>query len=58
MEAHIYPLNVNLDDRDAVFNRGFFEDTPNRLGEFMQADESLLRALRVIKVEDWREGEV
>jgi hypothetical protein len=56
MEAHIAPLNVNLDDRDCAFNRGFFEETPNRLGEFMEADETLLRALRLIKVEDWREG--
>ena len=56
MEAHIFPLNVNLDDRDAGFNRGFFEETRNRLGEFMEADEALMRALRVIKVEDWREG--
>jgi hypothetical protein len=56
MEAHIFPLNVNLDDGDAAFNRGFFEETRNRLGEFMEADETLMRALRVIKVEDWREG--
>jgi hypothetical protein len=56
MEAHIFPLNVNLDDRDAAFNRRFFEETPNRLGEFMEADEALRRALRVIKVEDWKEG--
>ena len=56
MEAHIFPLNVNLDDRDAAFNREFFEETRNRLGEFMEADEALVRALRVIKVEDWREG--
>jgi hypothetical protein len=47
---------VNLDDGDAAFNRGFFEETRNRLGEFMEADETLSRALRVIKVEDWREG--
>jgi hypothetical protein len=56
MEAHIFPLNVNLDDRDAAFNRGFFEETRNRLGEFMEADEALMGALRVIKVGDWREG--
>jgi hypothetical protein len=56
MEAHIFPLNVNLDDGDAAFNRGFFEETRNRLGEFMEADETLRRALRVIKVEDWRKG--
>ncbi len=55
MEAHIYPLNINLDDRDSVFNRGFFEQTTNRLREFIGADETLLRTLRLIKVEDFRE---
>ncbi len=56
MEAHIYPLNVNLDDRDSVFNRGFFDQTPNRLPDFLAADETLLRTLRLIKVEDFRAG--
>ncbi|MCX6034072.1 MAG: hypothetical protein NTV38_03725, partial [Chloroflexi bacterium] len=56
MEAHIYPLNVNLDDRDSVFNRGFFYKTPNRLPDFIAAGETLLRTLRLIKVEDFRQG--
>lgn len=56
MEAHIYPLNVNLDDRDSVFNRGFFDKTPNRLPDFLAADETLLRALRLLKVDDFRPG--
>ncbi|MFA5874380.1 MAG: PEP/pyruvate-binding domain-containing protein [Anaerolineales bacterium] len=56
MEAHIYPLNVNLDDRDSVFNRGFFDKTPNRLPDFLAADEILLRTLRLIKVDDFRPG--
>jgi hypothetical protein len=56
MEAHIYPLNVNLDDRDSVFNRGFFYKTPNRLPDFLADDKTLLRTLRLIKVEDFRTG--
>jgi hypothetical protein len=56
MEAHIYPLNVNLDDRDSVFNRGFFDKTPNRLTDFLAADETLLRTLRLVKVEDFCPG--
>ncbi len=56
MEAHIYPLNINLDDRDSIFNRGFFDKTPNRLGDFLAADETLLRTLRLLKVEDFRPG--
>jgi hypothetical protein len=56
MEAHIYPLNVNLDDRDSVFNRLFFDKTPNRLSDFLAADETLLRTLRLLKVDDFRPG--
>ena len=56
MEAHIYPLNVNLDDRDSVFNRAFFTKTPNRLSDFIQADETLLGSLHLIKVDDYRPG--
>jgi hypothetical protein len=56
MEAHIYPLNVDLDDRDSVFNRNFFNKTPNRLSEYVPTDETLLRALRLIKVDDFRPG--
>jgi len=56
MEARIYPLNVNLDDRDSVFNRGFFYKTPNHLSDFLATYETLLRSLRLIKVEDFRLG--
>jgi pyruvate phosphate dikinase-like enzyme len=56
MEAHIYPLAVNLDDADAVFRREFFHDTPNRVSEFLPADDMLLRTLRLIRVEDFRPG--
>jgi hypothetical protein len=56
MEAHIFPLNVNLDDRDSIFNRGFFDKTPNHLGDFLAADETLLRSLRLLKVDDFRAG--
>jgi hypothetical protein len=56
MEAHIYPLNVNLDDRDSIFNRDFFDRAPNHLADFIPADEPLLRSLRLLKVEDFRPG--
>jgi len=56
MEAHIYPLNVNLDDRDSIFSRDFFYKTPNRLADFIPADEPLFRSLRLLKVEDYRPG--
>ena len=56
VESNIYPLNVNLDDHDAVFNRGFFYKTPNRLADFIRSDETLLTALRLIKVDDFSPG--
>ena len=54
MEAHIYPLAVFIDDKDARFNRDFFYKTPNRVSKFIQADKSLLQTLRLIAVEDFR----
>ena len=56
VESNIYPLNVNLDDQDTVFNRGFFYRTPNHLSDFIRSDEGLLNALRLIKVADFCPG--
>jgi hypothetical protein len=56
VESNIYPLNVNLDDPDTVFNRDFFYGTPNHLNEFIHPEEGLQDALRLIKVEDFCEG--
>ena len=54
MEAHIYPLAVFIDDKDARFNRDFFYKTPNRVSKFIKADKGLLQTLRLIAVEDFR----
>ncbi len=54
MEAKIYPLAIYLDDEDVVFNRNFFYDTPNHLQEWINADESLLKSLRLVAVNDFR----
>jgi hypothetical protein len=57
MEAHIFPLAVNLDDKDAVFNRKFFFETPNRLDEWRHAPNGeVCHALKLIKVDDFRSG--
>ena len=56
MEAQIYPLAIYLDDEDVQFNDDFFYRTPNRLPEFINADEKLMRSLRLISVNDFREG--
>ncbi|MFN2195976.1 MAG: PEP/pyruvate-binding domain-containing protein [Anaerolineales bacterium] len=56
VEAHIYPLGVFLDDKDAIFNRAFFYQTPNHLTDFLPNDADLGESLRVIDVADYRPG--
>ncbi len=58
MEAHIFPLAVYLDDPRVDFNRNFFYNTPNHLLNWLSGEESLLNCLRLIKVEDFRPGNV
>ncbi|HWQ84619.1 MAG TPA: PEP/pyruvate-binding domain-containing protein [Anaerolineales bacterium] len=54
VESNIYPLAIYLDDEDAVFNRDFFYDTPNRLTELLPDFEHLTSCLRVIEVASYR----
>jgi len=57
MEAHIFPLAINLDNPKTVFREDFFYSTPNRLQEIVpQADPILLNALKIIKVSDFAPG--
>ncbi len=56
MEANIYPLAIYLDDEDVIFRREFFYQTPNRVRDWIDLDERLLDALRLIDVEDYRPG--
>ncbi len=56
MEAGIFPLNVNLDDRESAFNRSFFNQLPNHLADFLPEASDLAHALRLIRVSDFRPG--
>jgi hypothetical protein len=56
MEAQIYPLAVSLDDRKTVFNRAFFEESPNHLEEHVKASWRVAEAVRLIAVADYRPG--
>jgi hypothetical protein len=56
VESNIFPLNVNLDDPESIFNRRFFYETPNHLADFIHADEILLGTLRLVKVDDFSPG--
>jgi len=55
MEADIYPLGIFLDDRNTVFKREFFYNTPSHLNEFVSVDNPrVIDALRLIAVDDYR----
>ena len=56
VEANIFPLAIDLDDKDVVFNHQFFYDTPNHLVDFIPVNEQLSNALRLIKVSSYRSG--
>ncbi len=56
VESNIYPLAVYLDDEDAIFNRGFFYDTPNNLVAFLPKEAARVDTLRVIDVAAFRPG--
>jgi hypothetical protein len=53
MEADIYPLAIFLEDEDVIFNRDFFYETPNRLTDFIKANDRIKRTLRLIAVKDF-----
>ena len=58
MEAQIYPLAINLDDRDVIFQKDFFYSTPNHLIEWCpNVDETLLKTLRLVEVDDFAPGQ-
>lgn len=54
LESQIYPLAIYLDDPASIFNAEFFEKTPNRVEEFIELDERLKPALKVLRVKDFR----
>ncbi len=56
LEAQIFPLAIYLDDPSSVFSRAFFDQTPNRVEEWIQVEEPLRNALRVVKVTDFHSG--
>ncbi len=54
VEANIYPLAIELEDEDVIFNRDFFYNTPNQLADFIPVDNQLSNCLRLIKVSSYR----
>jgi hypothetical protein len=56
VESNIYPLAIDLDDQEVVFNRSFFYSTPNDLKFLLPDQAGLENSLRVIQVGSFRPG--
>jgi len=56
MEAQIYPLAINLDDQDVIFNRDFFYNTPSCLSDWMPCDNRQIPCIRLLDVSTFRPG--
>ena len=59
VESNIFPLAIYLDDEEVVFNRDFFENTPDCLAKFLpeEAERVLSQGdccVRLIRVADYR----
>lgn len=54
VESNIYPLAVDFNDPDMVFNRDFFYKTTNQLLKYLPGQSGLEGCLRVIRVADFR----
>jgi hypothetical protein len=54
VESNIYPLGIYLDDEETIFNRDFFDHTPNQLAKWISAEGPILDCLHLIRVTDYR----
>jgi hypothetical protein len=54
VESNIYPLAIYLNDEDVVFNRDFFDHTPNCLARFLPGQGSWESSLCLIEVASYR----
>jgi len=56
LESQIYPLALHMDDARTYFNEAFFNQCPNRVGEFIDVNPKFTACLRLIKVDDYAPG--
>ncbi len=54
LEAQIYPLAILVDDPENVFQKSFFYHAPNRIGDFIKADDWLKNILRLLPITTYR----
>ena len=56
MEAQIYPVSVPLDDRSTIFNKDFFEKTPNQIDKYLELTPELKDCVKLIEVASFHAG--
>ena len=56
LEAQIYPLAIVLDDPQTIFQRDFFDGSPNHLTGVYLGGRLMESALRLIRVADFRKS--
>ncbi len=54
MESQIYPLAIPLDEGQNMINEEFFENSPNKIDDFIELEADIKDALRLIQVNDFR----
>jgi len=54
MESQIYPLAIPLDEGQNMINEEFFENSPNKIDDFIELEADIKDALRLIQVSDFR----
>jgi hypothetical protein len=56
MEAQIYPLSINFDQPDVIFNRNFFYNTPSCLMDWIPCDNRQVPCIRLLEVAAFNPG--
>ena len=56
LESQIFPLALHMDDPRTYFNEAFFNQCPNRAGDFIQANPKFASCLRLIRITDYAPG--
>jgi hypothetical protein len=57
LESKIYPLAIYLEEETSIFNRDFFYKTPNHIEEKITVEPEIMKAIRLINVDDYAPGQ-
>ena len=58
LESKIYPLAIYLEEETSIFNRDFFYKTPNHIQDKISVEPEILKAIRLIHVDDYAPGQL